>query len=153
MLALKPFPDRFLPPKLNNTDTEAQLVSPLFKGRIDTRWRLTSYSCLLASLDVGSTHDAVDVSLPPQERPDYDEATASDSATQSGLSEPPVLDALVFQGSSSRNLSPCHLEKISFTDPTGHEAVIGAEPARAGFDQSWLPVVGSWMGIFSNQLG
>ncbi|MCI5168687.1 MAG: hypothetical protein D3903_21975, partial [Candidatus Electrothrix sp. GM3_4] len=46
------------------------------------------------------------------------------------------------------------LEKISFTDPTGHEAVIAAELARAGFDQSWLPVVGSWMGdILQTNLG
>ncbi|MCI5139740.1 MAG: exodeoxyribonuclease V subunit beta, partial [Candidatus Electrothrix sp. AR1] len=46
------------------------------------------------------------------------------------------------------------LERISFTDSTGHEAVIGAELARAGFDPSWLPVVGSWMGeILQTNLG
>jgi exodeoxyribonuclease V beta subunit len=146
MLALKPFPESFFPPKLSNTDTTIKLVSPIFKGQIDTRWRLTSYSGLIAALDSDAPHDTVHVSIMQPERPDYDEVTASDSVKQNGLPEPPVLDTFRFpKGAAAGTCLHAILEKISFTDPTGHEAVIGAELARAGFDQSWLPVVGSWM--------
>ena len=157
MLTLKPFPESFVPPKLNNTDTNVTLASPIFKGKIDTRWRLTSYSGLISSLDSASphAHDAVNVSITQPERPDYDEVTASDSAQASGLPEPPILDAFSFpKGAAAGTCLHAILEKISFTDPSGHEAVIGAELARAGFDQSWLPVVGSWMGnILQTKLG
>ncbi|MCI5164117.1 MAG: exodeoxyribonuclease V subunit beta, partial [Candidatus Electrothrix sp. AX5] len=82
MLALKPFPESFFPPKLSNTDTTIKLVSPIFKGQIDTRWRLTSYSGLIAALDSDAPHDTVHVSIMQPERPDYDEVTASDSVKQ-----------------------------------------------------------------------
>ncbi|MGB5687439.1 MAG: 3'-5' exonuclease, partial [Candidatus Electrothrix sp.] len=152
MLALKPFPDRFFPPKLGNADTEIKLVSPVFKGQIDTRWRLTSYSGLISSLHAG---EALEVTVPEPERPDYDEVTASNSIKESGLPEPQVLDAFSFpKGAAAGTCLHAILEKISFTDPTGHEAVIGSELARAGFDQSWLPVVGNWMEhILQTKLG
>ncbi|MDU9049629.1 MAG: UvrD-helicase domain-containing protein [Candidatus Electrothrix sp. Rat3] len=146
MLALKPFPDRFLPPKLSNTDSEAKLVSPAFKGQIDTRWRLTSYSGLIAALDSDATHDAVHGSIAQPERPDYDEGADRELAKESGLPEPPILDAFRFpKGAAAGTCLHAILEKISFTDSVGHEAVIGAELARAGFKEIWLPVVGSWI--------
>ena len=152
MLALKPFPERFFPSKLDNTDTNVTLVSPLFKGQVDTRWRLTSYSGLISSLHPG---EALEVTIPEPERPDYDEGADREPAKASGLPEPPVLDAFCFpKGAAAGTCLHAILEKISFTDPTGHEAVIGAELARAGFDQSWLPMVGSWMGdILQTNLG
>ncbi len=152
MLALRSFPERFFPPKLSNADSEARLVSPAFKGRIDTRWQLTSYSGLISSLH---PLESLEIAKPEPERPDYDEGADREPAKESGLLEPPVLDAFCFpKGAAAGTCLHAILEKISFTDPTGHEAVIGAELARAGFDPSWLPVVGSWMGeILQTNLG
>jgi len=143
MLALKSFPDRFLSPKLSNTDTEARLVSPVFKGQIDTRWQLTSYSGLTASLHGGSS--AISSTSGP-ERPDYDEKADRGGAKETSPSESLPLDAFSFpKGAVAGTCLHAILEKIHFTDPTDHGSVISTELGRAGFDQSWLPAVSSWM--------
>ncbi|WPD23468.1 MAG: exodeoxyribonuclease V subunit beta [Candidatus Electrothrix scaldis] len=142
LLALKPFPERFLPAKLNAIDNETQLVSASFTGQIDTRWQLTSYSGLIASV-----HDAPEVVRPEPERPDYDEATVNDAVKESGLLDSPVQDAFTFpKGAAAGTCLHAILEQISFTDPRTHEAVVTVELARAGFDRSWVLVVAEWMG-------
>jgi exodeoxyribonuclease V beta subunit len=142
LLTLKPFPDRFLASKLHETEGEVRLVSSRFTGKIDTRWQLTSYSGLIASV-----HDAPEAARPEPERPDYDEATVNDSVRESRISASPIQDVFTFpKGAAAGTCLHAILEQISFTDPGTHEAVMTAELARAGFDQSWVPVVAAWMG-------
>jgi exodeoxyribonuclease V beta subunit len=142
-LPVKSFPDRFFPPKPGDTINEAPLVTTPFRGRIDSRWQLTSYSGLTASHQTASTLTVFPV--PQPERPDYDEATAG-KMIGAGAGQEPGHDVFGFpKGAAAGTCLHAVLELISFTDPTGHDAVIEAQLARAGFAESWLPVVSGWM--------
>ncbi len=156
MMTVKPFPERFLPTKLQAEASETPLVSPLFTGKINTRWQLLSYSGLTASLHAGSSevvHSTISSTSGP-ERPDYDENVDKGAGQETRRAEPPSLDAFSFpKGAAAGTCLHAILEKIHFTDPADHEGVISNELARAGFDQSWLPVVRIWMGdILSTKL-
>lgn len=148
LLTLKPFPERFPAPNFSEEEGETRLSSPLFTGKIDTRWQLTSYSGLTASLHAGSS-DALQPTVSSTsgpERPDYDEQADKGENKETSPPEPPCLDAFSFpKGAAAGTCLHAILEYIHFTDPTEHETVISTELARAGFDQSWLPVVRRWM--------
>ncbi len=141
-LAVKPFPDRFVAQKSGGIVAEdAPLMVTRFKGKIDSNWRLTSYSSLTASHEAASTQI---ISREPQpERPDYDE-TANGKTT--GTGQAPGHDVFGFpKGAAAGTCLHTILEEISFNDSAGHEAVIETQLARAGFADTWLPVVSSWM--------
>ncbi|MCI5221242.1 MAG: hypothetical protein D3924_00810 [Candidatus Electrothrix sp. AR4] len=140
-LVVKPFPDRFFAPRLSNAVNESPLRTTPFKGRIDTRWQLTSYSGLTTSIHGGTS--PVGTTLPQPERPDYDEAADRAMVKET---EQPGHDVFGFpKGAAAGTCLHTILELISFSDPIDHDAVIEAQLVRAGFSASWLPVVSSWM--------
>ncbi|XOF33594.1 MAG: exodeoxyribonuclease V subunit beta [Candidatus Electrothrix sp. YB6] len=134
-MAVKPFPERFVRPDLSRAAAGVSLSAKPFTGRIDSRWQLFSYSGLTA------LHRS-DTGLQP-ERPDYDEEAGRDTVEEPEMPEP---DAFSFpKGAAAGTCLHAILEHISFHDPNGHEAVISAQLARAGFAATWQPVVSSWM--------
>ncbi|MCI5119100.1 MAG: exodeoxyribonuclease V subunit beta, partial [Candidatus Electrothrix sp. LOE1_4_5] len=145
LITVKPFPERFSLTKLQDSASTDQLSSLLFQGKIDTRWQLTSYSRLISSLAL----DSFQTTAPEPERPDYDEKADKQpvpAGSRSSPSPPVTLDAFCFpKGAAAGTCLHAILEKISLSDATGHETVISTELARAGFEQSWSPVVAHWI--------
>jgi len=123
----KPYPEKFSPPDLHDTDDERPLTVARFKGHIDTSWQITSYSRLTAHSD------------PQPERPDYDELLDV---------QPTVPGHNVFgfpKGADAGTCLHAILENIKFRDSGDNKELISTQLALAGFDYSWVPVVDSWM--------
>ncbi len=152
VLVVKPYPQTFSRPNLQAVEETTTLAASRFRGHIDTSWQITSFSRLTAR------HDQ------QPERPDYD--NDNDNGGQTPIILPGQLTYRNNIGVNNRGLSPIvtghdvfgfprgaaagtclHgiLELISFMDPAGHEQIIRTQLARAGFDESWLKVVGAWM--------
>ncbi len=126
-LVLKSYPQQFTRPSLHSIDESAAPVATRFRGRIDSGWKMTSYSRLIAHRD------------PQPEQPDYDQEVAAEVRT-------PGFDVFGFaKGAAAGTCLHSILEEISFTDPHGREEIIGRQLERGGFDLSWTPVVLSWM--------
>jgi exodeoxyribonuclease V beta subunit len=145
-LVVKPFPTVFSVPTLQNSDDMTPLTVARFKGYIDSSWQITSYSRLTAHSD------------PQPERPDYDNDNRGQTpiilpgqpayrnnieVNNWGLS--PIItivighDVFAFpRGAAAGTCLHAILELISFTDPAGHEQIIRAQLARAGFDDTIL---------------
>ena len=126
-LLLKSWPETFSRPELQTGEETTPPAAARFTGYIDTSWRMTSYSRLTAHQD------------PQPERPDYDQEIEA---------APPAPGHDVFgfaKGAAAGTCLHSILEQISFTDPAGHEEIIRSRLERAGFDSSWITVVGSWM--------
>ncbi len=98
-----------------------------FSGRIDKRWRITSYSGLVNS---ANSHT---------EQPDYDQAEdyQPQSAEHNRFGFPRGADAGICLHSI--------FELIAFDEPSGHPDIIRDQLARAGFDDSWQTVIQSWI--------
>ncbi|WP_417915139.1 exodeoxyribonuclease V subunit beta [Candidatus Electronema sp. JM] len=130
VLTAKPCPPKFpAPPALRAAEQAVALKAAQFRGRIDTDWRIVSYSSLAFRKEDRT------------EQPDHDEL--ADFAKKN---EAERLDVFSFpKGAAAGVCLHAILEQISFNDASGHEAVIATELARAGFAASWLPVVGAWM--------
>ncbi len=128
-LAVKAYPETFPPPPdLRSTESKDALQAKQFRGRIDTTWRITSYSSLASHKEAEQT-----------EQPDYDEAADEEEAEDGqGVSGFPKGAAA---GTCLHNI----LERISFSDSSGHAEVIASQLERAGFADSWLPTVSEWM--------
>ena len=126
-LVIKAHPGSFSPQDLEDTDDSAPLSVARFKGHIDASWQITSYSRLTAHNDQ------------QPERPDYDQMVDVQPQV-------PGHDVFGFpKGADAGTCLHAILEDIKFTDSTNNEAVISTQLARAGFDESWVPVVDSWM--------
>ena len=126
-LVLKPCAESQSRIDLHGSDSSTPLNVTAFTGTIDASWQITSYSRLTAS------HEQ------QPERPDYDQRI--DDTPQV-----PGHDIFGFpRGAAAGTCLHAILERISFTDPTSHEQIIGDQLNRAGFDDSWLPVAVSWM--------
>lgn len=126
-LALKSYPQQFTRPNLQSDNESTPLTAACFKGRIDSGWKITSYSRLTARQD------------PQPEQPDYDQEV--EAAVPA-----PGHDVFGFaKGAAAGTCLHSILEQISFTDPGGHEEIIRTQLERAGFDSSWIPVIVSWM--------
>ncbi|MEA2116577.1 MAG: exodeoxyribonuclease V subunit beta [Thermodesulfobacteriota bacterium] len=149
-LVVKPYPQTFSRPNLQAAEETTTLAAARFKGNIDTSWQITSFSRLTAN------HDQ------QPERPDYDSNNRGQApiflpgqpayrnnieVKNWGLS--PIIpghDVFGFpRGAAAGTCLHAILELISFTDSAGHEQIIRTQLARAGFDESWLKVVDSWM--------
>jgi exodeoxyribonuclease V beta subunit len=132
-LAVKAWPETFPPlPDLRSSETKESLQAKQFEKRIDTTWRITSYSSLASRKEDSHT-----------EQPDHDEAADEEEAAL------PAPDQGVFgfpKGAAAGTCLHNILERISFSDSSGHAEVIASQLARAGFaDDSWLPTVSGWM--------
>ncbi|NOQ46000.1 MAG: exodeoxyribonuclease V subunit beta [Desulfobulbaceae bacterium] len=111
-------------------ETETTILSvKKFQGRIDTDWRITSYSGL------ASGHD------PSPERPDYDRESFEGPIHDSGR------DIYSFpRGAAAGTCLHAILELHDFsTAGDTLEPVVRAQLNTAGFDQAWTPVVCSWV--------
>lgn len=127
-MTVKPWPAAFSRPDLRSADSLVPLRAKDFQGRIDTGWQIASYSSLSAR-----SREA------QPEQPDYDEESEADEAV-------PGQDVFGFpRGTAAGTCLHAILEQISFSDPSGHEAVIRTQLARAGLAEAWLPVVCGWM--------
>jgi exodeoxyribonuclease V beta subunit len=128
-LSVKAYPETFPPPPdLRSTESKDALQAKQFEKRIDTTWRISSYSSLTSRKEERRT-----------EQPDYDEAAdEEDAADGQGVFGFP-------KGAAAGICLHSILERISFSDPSGHAEVIANELARAGFADSWLPTVSDWM--------
>jgi exodeoxyribonuclease V beta subunit len=113
---------------LRASETKESLQAKQFRGHIDTTWRITSYSSLASRKEDSRT-----------EQPDYDE-TAHEEETEDG---PGVFGFP--KGAAAGTCLHTILERISFSDSSGHAEVIAEQLARAGFADSWLPTVSDWM--------
>lgn len=126
-LVVKPYPESFPSPALEDTGGTVPLTVTRFKGHIDTSWQITSYSRLTAHSDQ------------QPERPDYDQMVEVQPQV-------PGHDVFGFpKGADAGTCLHAILEDIKFTNSTDNEAVITTQIARAGFNDSWIPVVDSWM--------
>ncbi len=126
-LVLKSYPQQFIRPNLHSDNENTPLAAACFRGRIDSGWKMTSYSRLTAHQD------------PQPEQPDYDQEVAAEVRT-------PGFDVFGFaKGAAAGTCLHSILEEISFTDPAGHEEIIRKQLEKGGFDTSWTPVVLSWM--------
>ncbi len=126
-LVLKSYPQHFTRPNLQSDSESTPLAAACFRGRIDSGWKMTSYSRLTAHQD------------PQPEQPDYDQEVTAEVRT-------PGFDVFGFaKGAAAGTCLHSILEEISFTDPHGREEVVGRQIERGGFDLSWSPVVLSWM--------
>ncbi|MCW5206566.1 exodeoxyribonuclease V subunit beta [Desulfobulbus sp. F5] len=130
VLTIKPCPTEFVPPELRPADDKAASLSAVkFRGKIVTDWQIVSYSSLTAAHKNSSP-----------EQPDHDELQAEETQTALGQN--------VFgfpKGAAAGTCLHAILEQISFSDASGHEAIIRVQLERAGFAESWLPVVSNWM--------
>jgi len=98
-----------------------------FTGTIDTSWHITSYSRLISSHSQSA------------ERPDYDQFIEEQHYAQ-------ALNAFGFpKGAAAGTCLHTILEQIHFTDTANHEEVIKNQLQYAGFDDSWLAVVKTWL--------
>ncbi|CAK8718119.1 DNA 3'-5' helicase [Candidatus Electronema halotolerans] len=131
-LAVKAWPETFPPlPDLRSSETKESLQAKQFREHIDTTWRITSYSSLASRKEDSHT-----------EQPDHDEAADEEEAAL------PAPDQGVFgfpKGAAAGTCLHNILERISFSDSSGHAEVIASQLARAGFADSWLPTVSEWM--------
>jgi exodeoxyribonuclease V beta subunit len=131
VLTIKPCPEEFplLPPLRPAAEQAASLSPQHFKGTIDSGWRITSYSSLALRHEEESS-----------EQPDHDQRADEAAPAQEGQ------DRFSFPKGAAAGICLHNiLEQISFSDTSNHEAVIQAQLARAGFAESWLPVVVEWM--------
>jgi exodeoxyribonuclease V beta subunit len=131
VLVVSPCPADFTPPSLLRPTAEqtSHLQPARFSGKIDSGWRIVSYSSLTAE-----HKDA------QAEQPDHDETAAKESGMQAGQ------DVFSFpKGAAAGTCLHAILEQVSFSDASGHAPVIQAQLARAGFADTWLPVVSGWM--------
>jgi exodeoxyribonuclease V beta subunit len=128
--AIRPWQAQAAPPRLAPAAAPDQPLRPAsFTGRIDSGWRIVSYSSLTAA------HKEAEAELP-----DHDEAAGGERREQGGQ------DLFSFpKGAAAGACLHGILEQISFSDASGREAVIEAQLARAGFAESWLPTVSRWM--------
>ena len=126
-LQLKPYPAAFTRPDLQDQGDFDSLSLSVFKGQIDTSWQITSFSRLTAH------HD------PRPEQPDYDQLPAETVQASAH-------DVFGFpRGAAAGTCLHAILEHLDFTDSTDHEQVIRKQLALAGFEESWVKVVQSWM--------
>ncbi len=129
VLAVKAYPAELAPlPALRSAAPKDALHAKQFRGRIDTDWRITSYSSLTSHKEDNRT-----------EQPDYDEGTDEEKTTvgQGVFGFP--------KGAAAGICLHAILEQISFSDTSNHAEVIDTQLARAGFADSWLPTVSDWM--------
>ncbi|MFO7685171.1 MAG: exodeoxyribonuclease V subunit beta [Desulfobacterales bacterium] len=123
-------------PMLPPIAAAAPLFCRLFSGRIDTTWRITSYSALVSRR------------VPDAESPDRD-AHPSPPATggaESGLAQPPAESRTIFtfpKGARAGIFFHELLEQLDFTDavPENREACIREKLHTHGFDESWTTTV------------
>jgi exodeoxyribonuclease V beta subunit len=128
-MMIKPWPTAFVRPELRATEQTVAIKAAQFEKKIDTSWRLVSYSSLTAQ------HQDT-----PPERPEYDEGEGNAAASSTGQ------DVFSFpKGAAAGTCLHAILEQISFNDASGHEAVIKNQLERAGFAAAWLPTVCAWM--------
>jgi len=114
-----------VPPEL-----EQPLRPARFTGRIDSGWRIVSYSSLTAGQRESSP-----------EQPDHDAAQAGQQQAA-----PAECNAFSFpRGAAAGTCLHGILEQISFTDPAGREELIRTGLERAGFGGLWLPAVSCWL--------
>lgn len=127
-LVVKQAPEHPVPALQSSRLPETPLAAAQFTGSIDTGRRITSYS----GLTVG--HDT------RPERPDYDDRGGplprSSGYTAFGFPRGPAAGTCLH----------AIFERISFTDPADHKAIVGEQLARAGFEQQWIDVVTQWTG-------
>ncbi|MGX9728807.1 MAG: exodeoxyribonuclease V subunit beta [Candidatus Electronema sp. VV] len=129
---LRPWQALTAPPELGPVAAPEQSLCPAhFSGRIDSDWRIVSYSSLTAGQRESSP-----------EQPDYDavqtEAQSAAAAECSAFTFP--------RGAAAGTCLHGILEQISFTDPAGREEIIRAGLERAGFSSGqWLPAVAAWL--------
>ncbi|WP_417915820.1 exodeoxyribonuclease V subunit beta [Candidatus Electronema sp. JC] len=110
---------------------EQPLCPAHFSGRIDSDWRIVSYSSLTAGQRESSP-----------EQPDHDAVqTEGQSAAAAEC------NAFTFpRGAAAGTCLHGILEQISFTDPAGREEIIRAGLERAGFASGqWLSAVAAWL--------
>jgi exodeoxyribonuclease V beta subunit len=131
VLAITPCPEELpLLPSLRLAAEQAGSLHPAyFKGTIDSSWRISSYSSIALRTEEESS-----------EQPDHDQLADEGAAAQAGQ------DRFSFPKGAAAGICLHNiLEQISFSDASNHEAVMQAQLARAGFAESWLPVVLEWM--------
>ena len=105
-----------------------------FSGRIDTGWRISSYTQLVAT-----DHESGGARFPADEEP---------VSTR--------LSAFTFpRGPAAGTCLHAILEELDFTGASGGpEAVVERHLAQAGMDRAWQPVVSDWMeNILDTDLG
>ena len=126
-LEIKPYPPIASALTLNPAGNTASLTTKQFQGHIDASWQITSYSRLTAG------HDQ------QPERPDYDQQVKT---TQ----QPPGHDRFGFpRGAAAGTCLHSILEQITFTESAEHEGIIKSRLEQAGFAESWLPIVSTWI--------
>ncbi|MCI5146126.1 MAG: exodeoxyribonuclease V subunit beta, partial [Candidatus Electrothrix sp. AR3] len=126
-LEIIPYPEHFSRPDLRSQEQEASLVAARFQGRVNSNWQITSYSNLTVHKD----------SRP--EQPDYDQAVFE-------VEQAPGQNVFGFpKGAAAGTCLHAILELIDFQEPDNHAEIILSQLARAGFAESWLPVVNDWM--------
>ena len=129
---LRPQQALIAPPTLvPAAEPEQPLCPARFTGRIDSDWRIVSYSSLTAGQHESSP-----------EEPDYD---AVQTEAQSAAAA--ECNAFTFpRGAAAGTCLHGILEQISFTDPAGREEIIRVGLERAGFASGqWLPAVAAWL--------
>ncbi len=126
-LVVKQIPEEAAPAMADARSSTTPLAPARFTGSIDTTRGITSYSGLIAGSD----------SRP--ERPDHDDRGGP-------LPRPAGFTVFGFpRGPAAGTCLHTIFEQISFTDPTGHQAVVADQLARAGFESQWQQVVTTWV--------
>jgi exodeoxyribonuclease V beta subunit len=127
-LCLQEYPEVFAPLRLSQQKKKGQGQAAQFTGKINTRWQVTSYSALTSQRNL----------LP--EQPDYDQRAGVAEEVREQDEE------LSFpKGAAAGTCLHSILEEINFQHREGQEEVIQRHLVRAGFADSWLPRVCTWM--------